>query len=202
MTGQAVRTEIKFDVPANGTAQWSGDWSVVRCLEASSAFQLQIDDGIPLTMERGLGHRFESARFSRVTVIAPDAQSVQGTLICGDGAIEDSRVSISAESGLTVNVARLFGAPLKVAAGTVPSGRGNTTPIFTALDTKIEWVVIQNRGATDIGVSSAAGAISGAIILSPGERLELRTAGPLHVTNMSASYAGRYAVIYGERAGA
>jgi hypothetical protein len=196
-----VLSVFPVNVPAGDSTELKVRGRFVRVMETTAAFELSIDDGRPMTVERGLAIKLPDS-FRKLTVIAPAGSSVIATLAITDGEILDTRVTISAEAGLVVNVAATLGAPLQALSNTLTVSGGATPSraIIAALDTNIEWVELQNRGASMLAVSNANGETGAAIVLDPLERIRLVTGGPLWITNLSATVAGAYAALSGERA--
>lgn len=191
-----ILSEYAFNVAAGDISNLGATGTHIRITDASEPFKLSIDHGKPVTLERGIGLTFPKTFFS-VQVIAPEGSSVTGRIIVSDGVVFDNRVSISAEAGLSVNVIKTTGPQLKFYSNTALAAA--TGEQVQALDTNMEWALIENRGTTVLLVGIAAGTAN-ALTLQPGEKLKLVTGGPIYITNTHGTDVGAYAVAYGWRA--
>ena len=190
-----ILTQHPFNVAANDTTLLKVKGSFVRVLESSVAFGLSFDGGQPITIERGVAVHLVQP-FTELRIIAPRDLGVTGILVVSDGVISDDRVTISTGSALSTTIIKRPGPPLFFFSGELAA---DATVQVQALDTNTEWMLVQNRGIAQLGVSNASGAATAALLLDAGERVELPTGGPLHLKNLSATYGGRYAVAYTRR---
>lgn len=142
---QSSYREFEITLPASGVYTLNNPFNYLRCLDASSSFQIAWSSNLGNTdFEAGLGIKFPDV-IPYAQIFAPEGQPLTVRIGCGIGEFDDSRLTVSGTVRTEpAQYASFETSTLTIAAGSVQ------VPVA-------QKVIIQNTGANVMFIGGTTG---------------------------------------------